>query len=187
MKFTSAAESAPQDSWVWGTETILWGFSPQHEYTLKLLEPRPGRDGCLSLQHHHEKSETWFVLEGKVWALVVQNDYVITRVMKKGDFQNLPAGTIHRLMGITPDAKVLESSTPDRHAADKSVKKDVVRLHCVHGRECESYSKPEKQDLVDEAIEASERAILAVEAGEVPEELNVDYLIDAGAVPMQPW
>ena len=182
MKFSTTADSPPQDTWVWGTETLIWGFSPEHKYTLKLLEPKVGRDGCLSLQHHHEKSETWFVLEGEVWALVIQNDYVITRVMKKGDFQNLPAGTVHRLMGITDDAKVLESSTPDKHAADKSVAKDVVRLHCVHGRECEPYMFPEKQPLIDEAIEISEKAIGQLEGGEKPEELHTDYLIDTGLV-----
>ncbi|MCI5065975.1 hypothetical protein MRY87_09650 [bacterium] len=164
-QFSETRTDAPCDEWVWGKERLLWGYSPEHHYTLKILQPKRGREGCLSLQYHHEKSETWFVLSGKVWALIIQSDQVFSRVMSKGDFQNLPTGTVHRLMGLTDDAQVLESSTPDRHAADKTIKKDVIRLHCVLGRECEPYEYPEKQPLIETAIQVTEETITALEAG----------------------
>ncbi|MCB0328183.1 MAG: hypothetical protein KDD70_00930 [Bdellovibrionales bacterium] len=179
MKFSKEHQEIPVDTWVWGKEMLLWGYDPEHKYTLKILHPKIGREGCMSLQYHREKSETWFVLEGSIWAVFIEGDQVITRVMHKGDFQNLPTGTVHRMMGLTDSVRILESSTPDAHAADKSVEKDVVRLHCVHGRDCEQYEFTEKQHLIDEAIRASEEAIAAVNRGETPSELNLQALTGA--------
>jgi len=176
MKFSSKHENIPEDEWVWGRETLVWGYEADHAYTLKILAPKVGREGCLSLQYHHQKSETWFVLSGQIWALMIQSGQIITRVMSKGDFQNLPTGTVHRMMAITEDAKVLESSTPDRHAADKSLPKDVVRLHCVHGRDCEEYEAPEGRLLVEKAILVTEEAIRQVELGHIPIEDGLDLL-----------
>ncbi len=180
MKFSKDHELPPEDEWVWGKETLLWGYESEHAYTLKLLKPKKGRDGCLSLQYHHQKSESWYVLHGRAWALIIQDGEVITRIMQTGDFQNLPTGTIHRLMGLSDDVVVLESSTPDAHAADKTAKKDVVRLHCVHGRECESFDDPEKQALVHKAIEVTETAISAINSGGCPAESSVNLLLGAG-------
>ena len=123
------------DTWVWGNERILWGQNSSDKYTVKILEPKVGRFGCLSLQYHDNKDETWVVIQGEVWALIVREDgTVCTKIMKPGDVQNLPSGMIHRLMGVTEDCRVLEASSLDEHAADKSVEKDVVRLDCVYGR-----------------------------------------------------
>jgi len=166
-----------KDVWPWGSETILWGFKPDHQYTFKILEPKQGRAGCLSLQYHLKKSESWFVLQGVVWALVVVDKLACTRVMRAGDIQNLPTGTIHRLMGISGDARVIEPSTPDLHAADKSAPKDVVRLHCVLGREVSPARTTQEGELVKECAQITEDAISAIEAGEQPEELNVSRLI----------
>lgn len=164
------------DQWAWGTERIIWGFDPSHRYTFKVLEPRRGRPGCLSLQYHHEKSETWFVLRGVAWALVVCDGVVCTRILRAGDIQNLPTGTIHRLMGVSDDVCVLEPSTPDRHAADKSVPKDVVRLHCTLGREVSSPRNAEEARIVQECIARTEEAIAAIERGELPVEHGTDRL-----------
>ena len=182
MKFSGQHESIPVDEWVWGQESLLWGYDSSHAYTLKILAPKVGRAGCLSLQYHHEKSETWFVLSGEIWALMIQSGEVITRIMKKGDFQNLPAGTVHRMMALSDDAKVLESSTPDRHAADKSVPKDVVRLHCVHGRECESFDDAGQQAVVERSIQVTEEAIATFERGGRPAEIGLGVLEGAGVV-----
>jgi allophanate hydrolase subunit 2 len=113
---------------------------------------------------------------------MIQSGEVITRIMKKGDFQNLPAGTVHRMMALSDDAKVLESSTPDRHAADKSVPKDVVRLHCVHGRECESFDDAQQQAVVERSIQVTEEAIATLEQGGRPAEISLGMLDGAGVV-----
>ena len=165
-------EVLPTDSWIWGNELIVWGFKPEHEYTCKILEPKAGRHGCLSLQYHDKKSESWVVLRGVVWALIIADKKLSTRIMRAGDIQNLPAGTIHRLMGLSNDAQVVEASTPDRHAADKTAIKDVRRLHCVFGRPLDAARSNEEKILVDRAIKATEDAITAFESGTLPVTIN---------------
>ena len=59
------------DSWVWGNERIIWGYDSSHQYTFKILEPKRGHSGCMSLQYHHVKSETWLVLRGQLWTLFI--------------------------------------------------------------------------------------------------------------------
>ena len=171
-------ETVPKtDTWVWGNEILLWGFAPDHQYTCKVLEPKVGRPGMLSLQYHHQKSETWIQLRGISWALVIIDDTVCTRIMHPGDIQNLKTGTIHRLMGLTDDCRVLEPSTPDRHAADKSVEKDVVRLHCVQGRAVTMPNDERQKKMVADAITVSEQAIEAVQKNTLPVELNKELLL----------
>jgi hypothetical protein len=165
------------DQWVWGKETIIWGDKPDHKYTFKLLEPKVGRQGMLSLQSHHSKSESWFQLKGQSWALVITDEKVCTRILKPGDIQNLPTGTIHRLMGLTTDCQVLEPSTPDAHAADKSVAKDIIRYHCVLGRETITVEDQKLNSLIQQAISVSEKAILDIENGKMPEEINLAELM----------
>ncbi|MCB0333300.1 MAG: hypothetical protein KDD55_07360 [Bdellovibrionales bacterium] len=169
------------DEWAWGREQIIWGYDPSHEYTCKILEPKKGRQGCLSLQYHHKKSESWIVYRGVAWAVIALEGKVCTRVLRKGDIQNLPAGSIHRLMGLSDDLQVIEPSTPDAHAADKSVKKDVVRLHCVFGRECSEPRSEEEAALVKTCIEYTEEAIGCVERGNEPPEHNREWLNSRGA------
>jgi len=169
------------DTWVWGTERILWGFEPQHQYTFKVLEPKVGSAGCMSLQYHHEKSESWLVLRGEIWALFIVDGKVCTRIMRPRDGQHIIPGVIHRLAGISADAQMLEPSTPDRHAADKSVPKDVVRLHCVHGRECVLGRNAEEVALIDESIGVTISAMAAIAAGSPPAEINTDILARFGA------
>lgn len=147
------------DSWVWGREQILWGYSLDHRYTLKVLEPFPGRQGCLSLQYHNEKSESWVVLHGVAWALLITDDTVATRILKPGDVQHLPAGTVHRITAIDKGTQILEASTPDRHAADKHIPKDVVRLHCFHGRPVTAPRTPRERALVEESLVITEEAL----------------------------
>lgn len=158
------------DEWVWGREQILWGFNSSHRYTLKVLEPKLGRAGCLSLQYHHEKSESWVVIRGVAWALIAVGDTVCTRLLRPGSVQSLPTGTLHRITAVELGTQILESSTPDRHAADKSVPKDVVRLHCFHGRPVESPRNEREARLVRECIQLTESALTAIAAGAVPDE-----------------
>jgi hypothetical protein len=171
-------EILPQvDTWVWGKEVLLWGGERTHQYTCKVLQPKVGREGMLSLQYHHEKSESWIQLSGMSWVLVIAHGVVCTRILRPGDVQNIELGMIHRIMGLTADCQILEPSTPDRHAADKSLPKDVVRLHCVQGRPVTAPRSEQERVLVEEAIRLSQQAIEAVEAGTHPEEVNVSELL----------
>lgn len=148
------------DAYVWGSERILWGNSLSHKYTYKLLMPKVGRDGCLSLQSHKDKSETWLVVKGKVWSLTIKDWKIQTKILNEGDSLSIEAGTIHRLMGLTEGCIVAEASTPDRHAADKSITKDVTRWHCVFGRECSMPPSGEyEKELILAAIKLTEEAI----------------------------
>lgn len=165
------------DTYPWGAETIIWGFDSSHQYTFKILQPKKGRTGCLSLQYHLQKSESWYVVDGTVWALVVVDGVVCTRIMKAGDIQNLGSGVIHRLMGVSESSKVLEPSTPDAHAADKSVVKDVVRLHCMQGRAVVSPRTEEEAQIVKKAIQITEEACAVIEKGEMPQEYNLERIM----------
>lgn len=164
------------DSWIWGRETILWGFDSSHKFTFKLLEPKKGKAGCLSLQYHNEKSECWFQLKGISWALAIINGEICTKLLKEGELLQLPTGTIHRLMGVTDDCKVLEPSTPDRHAADKTAAKDVIRLHCMLGRAVDAARNSDEERLVKRAIDITEEACRMIEKGENPREYSPDIL-----------
>jgi mannose-6-phosphate isomerase-like protein (cupin superfamily) len=182
MNETAVRTGLQVDEWVWGTEKIVWGFDPSHKYTFKIIEPRRGRSGCMSLQYHHAKSETWLVIRGIAWGLVVAEDQVCTRLMRPGDIQNLPTGYIHRLMGVTADVQVVEPSTPDAHAADKTVPKDVVRLHCVLGREVSLPRNTLEAKIIEECVRVTEEAITAIERNELPKEYNLEILGRHGAL-----
>lgn len=168
------------DNWVWGNEKIVWGYSPEHKYTFKILEPKKGRMGCLSLQYHNEKSESWLQIKGKSWILVSVKDKICSKILNVGEVQNLPTGTVHRLMGLTEDCQVAEPSTPEAHAADKSAPKDVVRLHCVQGRDCIEGKDENEKQLVLESIRITEEAIEAIEKGEEPKEYYPELLKELG-------
>lgn len=169
------------DEWIWGKEKIIWGYDPSHQYTFKILEPKVGRLGCLSLQYHNAKSETWLQLRGVSWILVVVDGTVCTKLMRPGDVQPLPQGVIHRLMGVTSDVQVVEPSTPDKHAADKTVPKDVIRLHCVLGREVSEGRNDSEKKIILECIQKTEEAIAYLEAGKEPKEYNIELLKKLGA------
>lgn len=164
------------DCWPWGCEKIVWGFELSHKYTLKILEPKAGRAGCLSLQKHAEKSETWLVMRGSVWALAVAGGQVCTKILRPFDFLNLPAGTIHRLTALEEGVQVLEASTPDVHAADKSRPKDVVRLHCVHGRAVSPAANADEARIVEFCVQLTEKALWDLENGMLPAEENAGEL-----------
>lgn len=175
------ASKIHEDSWVWGREKIIWGFDCSHRYTFKILEPLCGRAGCLSLQYHLRKSETWLVLRGMAWVLVVVDGKVCTRIMRAGDIQNLPCGVIHRVTGITSDVQIAEPSTPDEHAADKNIPKDVLRLHCYHGRPLTAPRDATEKSIVDLCIRYSDEAMDAISRNELPVEHDVQFLSGRGA------
>ncbi len=164
------------DHWPWGDETIIWGFKPNHAYTLKLIEPKPGRAGCLSLQSHAQKSETWVVMRGTGWGLAIYEGKVCTQILNPGSVQTNEPGVIHRLMAVSADFRLVEASSLDAHAADKSKAKDVIRYHCFLGRECERPGDPKLAALVDKAIEYSEEACKYVEQDKLPLEHDPQHI-----------
>jgi len=160
------------DHWPWGDEKIIWGYMLSHKYTLKVLEPKLGRAGCLSLQKHRDKSESWVVLRGCAWVLVAVDGEVCSKLLRPFGVVNLPAGTLHRLAAVEEGTQVLEASTPDIHAADKTKLKDVIRLHCVHGRAVTEPGDTAERRVVERCIEVSEEALACIARGAPPPEVN---------------
>ena len=109
----------------WGRE--IW-YADQSAYAGKVLEVKQGRR--LSLQYHERKTETLYLLSGKVLltfrpiasgetpsaSLVTAADQ---RVWLPGQALHVPVRTIHRFEALE-DSILLEVSTPDLT--------DVVRL-----------------------------------------------------------
>lgn len=109
----------------WGRE--IW-YADQAAYAGKILEVTAGKR--LSLQYHERKTETLYLLSGRVlvtYLPVVAGEAptaakVSTKhehVWEAGQALHIPVRTIHRFAAVT-DAVLLEVSTPDLT--------DVVRL-----------------------------------------------------------
>ena len=109
----------------WGRE--IW-YADQSAYAGKVLEVKQGRR--LSLQYHERKTETLYLLSGKVLltfrALAVGESPSASlvsaadqRVWLPGQTVHIPVRTIHRFEALE-DSVLIESSTPDLT--------DVVRL-----------------------------------------------------------
>ena len=105
----------------WGYE-IIWANTPL--YVGKILHINAGQ--ALSLQYHHQKDETIYLLNGTMIYRVQQGDTLREVSLEAGQsFRNEP-GTIHQMEAVT-DCDVLEASTPHLD--------DVVRLKDLYGRE----------------------------------------------------
>ena len=109
----------------WGRE--IW-YAEQAAYAGKVLEISAGKR--LSLQYHERKTETLYLLSGRVIAtfrpLVAGETPAAATVSvehehtwEAGQALHIPVHTIHRFAAVT-DAVLLEVSTPDLT--------DVVRL-----------------------------------------------------------
>jgi mannose-6-phosphate isomerase len=109
----------------WGRE--IW-YAEQAAYAGKILEISAGKR--LSLQYHERKTETLYLLSGRVIvtfrplvagetpaAATVSTEHEHT--WEAGQALHIPVHTIHRFAAVT-DAVLLEVSTPDLT--------DVVRL-----------------------------------------------------------
>ncbi len=121
------------DEWIWGKEQIISEFD--RDFTIKILIPKDGINGVLSLQSHQRKLEYWIILSGRGVVQFFIDDLFYTLKVSKGMLFRIPPGVPHRL-GSIQSLKVLEVSTLDEHSLDKAKPKDVVRYHCFHGREC---------------------------------------------------
>lgn len=109
------------------TEERPWGrferFTLNEASTVKLIH-LDGRKR-LSLQYHNHRSEFWKVVKGPVRVQIGDE----TRTLHTGESINIPATTIHRLIGAGNDAIILEISVG---SFDES---DIVRLEDDYRRE----------------------------------------------------
>lgn len=93
----------------WGYE-LHW-VREGEPYIGKVLHINAG--ARLSLQVHDEKSESWFMMNGKA-AVIWENNRgeLIETVLQPGQGYSTKVGQKHRLKGIT-DCDILEVSTPE--------------------------------------------------------------------------
>lgn len=101
---------------------MIWAHTPH--YVGKILHIKAGH--ALSVQYHHHKDETIYLLRGEMVYRVQQGDALVDVPLAAGEaFRNEP-GVIHQMEAVT-DCDVLEASTPHLD--------DVVRLSDRYGRE----------------------------------------------------
>jgi mannose-6-phosphate isomerase-like protein (cupin superfamily) len=115
----------------WGHETI-WAHTDQ--YVGKILHIKAGH--ALSVQYHHVKDETVYLLSGeliyRVWDMPVEGDTLPPEAkavdvnLKLGEAYRITPHTVHQMEAVT-DCDILEASTPHLD--------DVVRLQDRYGRQ----------------------------------------------------
>src|SRR5687768_10213490 len=105
----------------WGHE-IIWAKTDR--YVGKILHVKSGQS--LSLQFHHQKEETLYLLRGRVRLTLEKNGDRRIVVMEPGQAFYIPPGLIHRIEALE-DSDVAEASTTELT--------DVVRLEDRYGRE----------------------------------------------------
>lgn len=106
----------------WGSE-LIWTHTDR--YVGKLISINAGQR--LSLQFHHKKDESLYVIDGTLNLHLENADGAVEQIkMGPGDFARVHTGRIHRFEAIT-DTKLIEVSTPELD--------DVVRLEDDYGRE----------------------------------------------------
>ena len=105
----------------WGRE--IW-FAHTAGYAGKILEVKKGKR--LSLQYHEKKTETQYILSGKIkMTLGKDKNELEELVLNPGDKYDIFPYTIHRIEALE-DATIFEVSTDELH--------DVVRIEDDFGR-----------------------------------------------------
>ena len=106
----------------WGSE-LIW--TQTDRYVGKVISINAG--SRLSLQFHHEKDESIYVIDGTLNLHLENEDGEVEQIkMGPGDFARVPTGRVHRFEAIT-DVRLIEVSTPELD--------DVVRIEDDYGRE----------------------------------------------------
>lgn len=113
MKAQSPIQVVPKP---WGKE--IW-FANQPEYVGKILCITKGHR--YSLQYHERKTETQYVLKGRVKFTLDKEEVILN----PGDKLDVFPGTVHRAEALE-DVEILEVSTNDLD--------DVVKLEDDYGR-----------------------------------------------------
>lgn len=105
----------------WGRE--IW-FACVAGYAGKILEVKKGKR--LSLQYHEKKTETQYLLDGKVKLSVGKDQNDLEEItLNPGDKYDIFPYTIHRIEALE-DSRIFEVSTDNLE--------DVVRLADDYGR-----------------------------------------------------
>ncbi len=108
----------------WGRE--IW-FANLAGYVGKILEVKKG--SRLSLQYHEKKTETQYLLSGKVKLSIGKDASTLREItLNPGDKYDILPYTVHRIEGLE-DSQIFEVSTSELE--------DVVRL-------ADDYGRPEK-------------------------------------------
>lgn len=107
----------------WGFEVII---EQNKEYMLKQLFMREG-ESC-SIQHHEKKTETIYVLKGRLRVLLYIKPGELRKihVLYPGEHLTIECPIVHRMEGIL-DTYYLEASGPHPN--------DVIRHEDKYGRE----------------------------------------------------
>ncbi|MEO8276411.1 MAG: cupin domain-containing protein [Thermoanaerobaculia bacterium] len=105
----------------WGHELI---FAHTENYVGKLLHIEPGE--ALSLQFHHRKDETFFVVRGEIELQVEEQGVMVPQRLAEGESYHVTPGTKHRMVAGTEGCDLFEVSTSELD--------DVVRLEDRYGR-----------------------------------------------------
>jgi len=105
----------------WGSFEVL---SEASNHKVKRIVVEPG--GILSLQHHKQRSEHWFVVSGKGIASVDGKDYSV----QNGSAVDIPLKKTHRLENSsTENLVIIEVQTGEYFGED-----DIERLEDKYGR-----------------------------------------------------
>lgn len=105
----------------WGYE-LIWAKTDR--YVGKILHVNKGES--LSLQYHHQKDETLYLLRGRVELTLQKDGERRTVMMTVGESFHIPPLMVHRLEALE-DSDLAEVSTTELD--------DVVRLEDRYGRE----------------------------------------------------
>ena len=104
----------------WGHE-LVWAKTDR--YVGKIIHVNAGH--ALSLQYHRVKTETVYLMSGRVVYEIQEGEELRQLDLNPGDRLHIPAGTVHRVTAVE-DADIFEVSTPELD--------DVVRLEDRYGR-----------------------------------------------------
>jgi mannose-6-phosphate isomerase-like protein (cupin superfamily) len=110
----------------WGTEDR---FIYNTKCTVKILTILKGEQ--ISVQYHHKRDEFWHIISGK--AKVKKGNKWFNA--KKGDDFWIPINTIHSVIGISPETRILEISQGEFEQTD------IIRLEDKYGRKLNTNSK----------------------------------------------
>ena len=105
----------------WGSEELL---ASTDLYALKLIRVQKGSRP--SLQFHRRKSESLFLLSGKLGVEMGESrDALTADEILPGECLDVPRGRVHRITALE-DSVIIEVSTPELD--------DVVRIEDDYGR-----------------------------------------------------
>ncbi|MFT4297862.1 MAG: cupin domain-containing protein [Candidatus Woesearchaeota archaeon] len=103
----------------WGTENR---FIYNTKCTVKILNVLKGEQ--ISVQYHFKRAEFWHVISGKVKILKGKKWYTAER----GTSFWLPKKTVHSVIGIAKESRILEISQGEFQQTD------IIRLQDKYGR-----------------------------------------------------